>query len=112
MGIADDVSTDYGNNDGFTYCGERSYSTRLVEIGRFVTQLGNYIDSDERVTNDGPLLFRENGLSLEIDATSQSDIGIYTYHLEVNLQDYMSNDYSLKRIGVFPFQIYVFHNCA
>ena len=24
----------------------------------------------------------------------------------------MSNDYSLKRIGVFPFQIYVFHNCA
>jgi len=42
-GVQDSVSLANGNNDGYTYCGERTYTTRLVGIDRFVNQLGTVL---------------------------------------------------------------------
>lgn len=35
-GVQDSVSLTHGNNDGYTYCGERTYSIGLFEVERFV----------------------------------------------------------------------------
>ena len=69
------------------------------------------LTTDETLSGgSGPLVFYESGLDLRIDAVSQSEIGVYTYELEVGLADY--EEYGLDKLGVFPFQVYVMNNCA
>jgi len=54
--IKDDVSLAFGLNDGLTYCGEREYSLRLVEIGRFTNSSSTLFTIDEIIVDEGPLI--------------------------------------------------------
>lgn len=64
----------------------------------------------DKVNGDqGPLAFFESSMRVVIDATTQSDIGVYTYHMEVGLANY--NQYGLVQIGKFPFKVFVANSC-